>query len=106
MLTAAVDIDVMPGDGADHFQTTIDDGKVTDAKSDHDDDIFGDVLDSLKPEQATQDRSKDTEPHMKEPEKVASKTASEKKPIKNLRVAAPKADANLAKLIFPDDDEF
>lgn len=105
---------VKPGQLVDEFQADELGGEEVDAEADHDEDIFGDVLKTLKTEDYSVGKPRETEPDMKQPEpvkggKVSSKTATASKPIRRLKVSAPvtqKEASALSSLLFTDEEDY
>jgi hypothetical protein len=103
--TAAEDAEVKAGEAADYFISNGVDHNVTDAEEDHDGDLIFEVMMDLKPK--TFETSRQTEPKLETP-KAASAKRNPSKPIRSLGHVSVdgQEQAMLAKLVFPDDDEF
>lgn len=108
---------VKPGQLVDEFEAGELGGKEVDNESDHDEDIFGDVLKTLKPEDYNVGKPREQQDDVKAPEPVkggkmsaktpAAKTAS--KPIRRLKVSEPTTAKNasaLSGLIFMDEEDY
>ena len=105
------DVDTEPGDMDAYFETDLA-GDTRDADADNED-LLGDVLNSIK--QPTMDQKRDTEPKLEEPGdpkdlKQAAKAPAKKSSIKTVGAPAAGAkvaglgDAAIAKLIFHDEE--
>jgi hypothetical protein len=93
---------IKPGDAAKTFETDAVGAETRDNTTDHDDSILSDILKSL--DQEEYDTTRDQTSHQKEP--PAGKEAAKKSitKLKTVAASAPPTPANLASLLFGDDD--
>lgn len=102
------DSEVDMGEAAEFFSNSAVSGEDFGSEQDHEDDLIYSVMMQIKPE--TYKTQRDTEPHLEEPKKAkaASSKKNPSKPIRSLgHVTAAAAEQDmLAKLVFPDDDDY